>query len=163
MAGDKTDYYWDITDYPDDGSFVITDEVVFTTHDMSGDPDWQEGVHTSPGTQPMLVYVKRRRRGRPHAIEHEETWCRYQDIAMEVQRQRRKYPDAKLDDEIVRRVARWFGVPTRRVWRAIKFQKTMSGGREPPPLSDFMIALHEECDRRMGIRRLGRWFDQEDV
>jgi hypothetical protein len=87
------------------------------------------------------------KRGRPPAILSEATWCPYQDIAFEVHLWQRKYPDAKLDAEIVPRVARRFGVPTRKVWRALKHHETMTGSREPVRKDPFLQSIHDHCAR----------------
>jgi hypothetical protein len=100
--------------------------------------------------------VVTRRRGRPPAALWEVTWCAYQRIVVAVHRQQLKYPTAKLDTEIVPRVAQYFGVSTRKVWRALKFHETMTNSREPVRISDDLIALQDEAVRRMGIRPLGR-------
>jgi hypothetical protein len=78
---------------------------------------------------PLPGHQGKRRRGRPPAILSEATWGPYQDIVVEVHRLQQRYPAAKLDAEIVPRVARRFGVPVRKVWRALKNHETMAGSR----------------------------------
>jgi hypothetical protein len=95
---------------------------------------------------------KRSRRGRPPAILSEKMWGPYQDIAFEVHLWQRKYPDAKLDAEIVPRVARRLGISTRRVWRALKNYETMHGTREPVRVDPFLESLHDHCAR---LKRAG--------
>jgi hypothetical protein len=72
-----------------------------------------------------------KRRGRPPATEREPTWGPYQNMVILVHRLQMANPSAKLDIEIVPRVARYFGVAERKVWRALKFHERMTAGRDP--------------------------------
>jgi hypothetical protein len=67
---------------------------------------------------------------------------------MHVQRQQRRNPSAKLDEDIIKRTARCFRVTERTVWRALKFHTSMVGTRDPyvGEPDAFLKSIHDYCE-----------------